>query len=338
MALQWDTPGLTWDSGATWDSATETPSFKLAKHMAQNALPASLDELTSLSEDCADGAQQLEVTIGLMQNKEANIRADLLDLTTKRGAYDALVGLNQSKESAVTTARSNARAGLTAARDRLKQIFGNEPGEAWQAAGWPDNSTAVPATSEKLLPLLNSVKIYLTNNAGQEIPALGVTAANMNTLHTALSNAVSARNLHADTRGTAKDARDASANKMRLRLRGLIGELEQLIDPLSPHWLTFGLKRPGAPDSPDAVTGTQAIPLGGAKLRVKCNAAPRAEYYQIWIQIVGADPELHLVESPTEPDKILENLPVGATVKAQMRAVNETGPGPFGAEVQAVIT
>jgi len=306
--------------------------------MASNRIPDTIDELISLTEDCADGAQQLEATIVLKQNMEADIRADLLDLTTKRGTYDALVGLNEAKDTAVTLARSNARGGLTAARDRLKQIFGNEPGAAWQAAGWPTDSVAVPATSEKILPLLMSVKIYFTANAANEVPALGVTAANMQTLHTALSDAVSARNMHKDNRTAGKDTRDAAVDKLRTRLRGLIGELEQLLDPMSPHWLTFGLKRPGAPDSPDAVTGTQAIPLGTAKLRVKCNPAARADYYQIWIQIVGTDPELHLVESPTEPDKILENLPVGATVKAQMRAVNETGPGPFGAEVQAVIT
>jgi len=306
--------------------------------MASNALPRELDELISLAEDCADGAQQLEATIVLKQNMEADIRADLLDLTTKRGTYDALVGLNEAKENAVTLARSNARGGLTAARDRLKQIFGSGPGDAWQAAGWPNDSVAVPSTSEKILPLLMSVKLYLTANAANEVAALGVTATNMQTLHTALSNAVAARNLHKDTRTAALGLRNTAIEKLRTRLRGLIGELEQLLDPMSPHWLTFGLKRPGAPDSPDAVTGTQAIPMGTAKLRVKCNPAARAEYYQIWIQIVGTDPELHLVESPTEPDKILENLPVGATVKAQMRAVNETGPGPFGAEVQAVIT
>ena len=306
--------------------------------MASNALPRELDDLISLAEDCADGADQLEVTILLKQNMEADIRADLLDLTTKRGTYDALVGQNEAKENAVTLARSNARGALTAARDRLKQIFGSAAGEAWQAAGWPSDSTAVPATSEKLLPLLMSVKLYFTAHAANEIPALGVTAANMQTLHTALSDSVSARNQHKDVRTAALATRNAAIEKLRTRLRGLIGELEQLLDPMSAHWLTFGLKRPGAPDSPDAVTGTQAIPLGTAKLRVKCDPAPRAEYYQIWIQIVGTDPELHLVESPTEPDKILENLPVGATVKAQMRAVNETGPGPFGDEVQAVIT
>ena len=38
-----------------------------------------------------------------------------------------------------------------------------------------------------------------------------------------------------------------------------------------------------------------------------------------------------------DPEKILEGLPVGATVRINMRAVNETGSGPFGGEMRAVI-
>jgi len=37
------------------------------------------------------------------------------------------------------------------------------------------------------------------------------------------------------------------------------------------------------------------------------------------------------------PDKVIDGLPVGATVRARMLAVNETGPGPLGDTVQAVV-
>ncbi|MSU64327.1 MAG: hypothetical protein EXS31_18380 [Pedosphaera sp.] len=68
-------------------------------------------------------------------------------------------------------------------------------------------------------------------------------------------------------------------SRFRRRLRGLVDELTQLLQPLDSRWLTFGLKRPGAPDSPDAVENTRATALGGGKLRVQCNPAPRADYY-----------------------------------------------------------
>lgn len=108
-------------------------------------------------------------------------------------------------------------------------------------------------------------------------------------------------------------------------------------ESMEAHWPAFGLKRPGAPESPDAVTGTRAAPLGGGKLRVQCDPAPRAEHYQIWIQVAPDDADFRLAESPAEPDRILEGLAVGATVKVKMRAVNETGPGPFGDVIQATV-
>ena len=53
----------------------------------------------------------------------------------------------------------------------------------------------------------------------------------------------------------------------------------------------------------------------------------------------GTDPEFRRAYSPTEPDKILEGLPVGATVKVKMRAANESNNyGPFSLVVEAVIT
>ena len=57
----------------------------------------------------------------------------------------------------------------------------------------------------------------------------------------------------------------------------------------------------------------------------------------MWTQVVGTEADYALADSPHEPDKIIEGLTVGATINAKMRAVNETGPGPFGESVQAVI-
>src|SRR5487761_2260577 len=92
--------------------------------MASNKLPTYLDELAMLAEDAADGAHQLETTLGLKQNTEAAIRADLADLTARRSAYDTVASDSAVKGTAVTVARSNARAFLTSARDLFKNFFG----------------------------------------------------------------------------------------------------------------------------------------------------------------------------------------------------------------------
>jgi len=306
--------------------------------MASNKLPANLDELITLAEDAADGAHQLETTIGLQQNKEAGIRADLADLTTQKNTFDAAVSDRVPLVTAQTVARSNARAFLTLARDVFKTFLGSKPSAAWEAAGWPNDSIAVPATSDRLLPLLKSVQLYLTANPPRENATLNLTAARAAVLHTALSDARSNVNLQDDTVAQRKTGRDVSEDKLRKRLRGLIDELTQLLTPMDSRWLSFGLKRPGAPDSPDAVANTRASALGGGKVRVQGDPTPRAEYYQVWIQVIGVDTDFRLADSPAEPDKILEGLTVGATMNLKLRAVNETGPGPFGSEVQVMVS
>ncbi len=339
MPPNWDQPGLTWDSpGLFWDSVDNQEPHAQKGRMAHNALPNGEDDLISLAEDCIDGAHQLQDAVGLKQNREPELQDDLDEFVLKKGLWNAADGQRNAKETGVRTARSNARATLTLARDNFKPVFGGKASSAWTAAGWPDDSIAVPSTSDKLLPLLLAVKQYLTDNPAQEVPNKGVTAANTTALHTALSTAVSARNTHKTTLGQCLGHRDQCEKKLRTRLRGLVTELEQLLDPLDPRWLTFGLNRPGAVDAPDAVEDTQATLLGGGKVRVQCARAPRADYYQIYILVVGVDADFHLASSKTDHDVILEGLPVGATVQIKMRAVNEANPGPFGEQISVIIS
>jgi len=308
--------------------------------MASNRLPDALDKLMTLAEDAADGAHEHEAAIGLLQNTEAKIRADLAALVAANQHFGDMTGQNPGMTTDVTVARSNGRAFAVSLRDTLKPAFGQRASQAWVPVGFTAQSIAVPSTGEKLLPLLMSMKNFLSANAAYEVNTtkLVLTSALAGTLHTALSDARSARNNH-DTDGTtALNARNVAEEKLRTRLRGLIGELELLIDPLDARWLAFGLKRPGAPDSPDAPENTRVTALGGLKLRVQCDSTPRADYFQVWKKVVGVDADFVLADSPHEPDVILENLPLGAVVEIKMRGVNETDPGPFGDVVSATVT
>jgi hypothetical protein len=306
--------------------------------VASNRLPDKLEALIAQTEDAADGARQLETTVGLGQNKETALRGDLAALVVKKTAYDTADSASPAKTTALTVARSNARAWLLMARDNFKTFLGNRPCAAWSATGWSAQSTAVPNTGDRLLPLLESVGIYLAANPAREVAAMNLTAARATLLHAALSDARAARNTHDALLTQTKEERDTAEDRLRARMRGLIGELAQLLDPLSPHWLAFGLKRPGAPDSPPKVQNTRATAMGGGEVRVQCDAAARAEYFQIWQMVLGTDPDFVLADSPAEPDKILEGLAVAATIKFKMRAVNETGTGPFGGEVEVTVT
>jgi len=330
--LRYDNPIVRYDQPNPITSKT-----KKGRIMASNKLPITIEELIALIEDTADGAHQLEATVGLQQNKETAIRADLASVVTQKSLYDAAVTASPEKTVALTVARSNARGWLTMTRDNFKTFLGPKPSQAWESAGWSSSSFAVPSTSDLLLPMLQAVGGYLTDNPAHEVAAMQLTAARAATLHTALSDARAARNTHDALLAETKAARDAAVEALRTRLRGLIGELEQLLDPMSPHWLTFGLKRPGAPDSPAKVTNTRATAAGGGKVRVQCDPAARADYYQIYQQLPGEE-NFTLADSPPMPDETLEGYTVGATVKFKMRAVNETGTGPFGGQVSVTIT
>jgi hypothetical protein len=337
---------MRYDSGKKYDDPSSrydqpdppTPKpIKKGRIMASNALPKNLDELVSLVEDAADGCHQLEVTIGLQHNKEADLRADLAAFLTQSTAYNDAVSAHVPLQNALVTARSNARGWLTMARDNFKTFLGAKPSDAWQAAGWSAHSIAVPSTSDLLLPLLQKVQTYLTANPAHEVPDMQLTAARAGVLHTALSNARAAVNTQDDAVRAAKIGRDAAEEALRTRMHNLIEELMQLLDPMSPHWLTFGLKRPGAPDSPDKVVNTRATAAGGGNVRVQCDPAARADYYQIYQQLPGEE-DFTLADSPPMPDETLEGYTVGATVKFKMRAVNETGTGRFGDEVSVVVS
>jgi hypothetical protein len=214
--------------------------------MASNKLPASLDELITLGEDADDGARQLETTLGLKQNTEAAIRADVTDLASKKDACNTLDANRPTVITAQTVAGSNGRAFLTTARDTFKPVLGTHANPAWEAAGWTAKSIAIPSTSERVLPLLKSVELFLTKNPAHEVstPKLTVTAARALALHDALFAARAAVNKHDRDSSDALTARDRAEEKLRVRLRGLIDELGQLLDPLDARWLAFGLKRP----------------------------------------------------------------------------------------------
>ncbi len=337
---KWNEPGAVWGPAIIPPSPALQP-FKPRQHMAQNRLPDSINDLINQAEDCADGAHQYEAAIPLKANLEADIRADQQALMVAKAAHDVFAQILPdvpSVDAQVQSARSNGRAFLLLVRDTLRPHLGPK-GTAWVPLGWPSHSIEVPSTSERILPILLGVKNFLGTNSGFEISTTKtvVTAARADALWAALDAAVSSRNLRDTARTLAYQGQETAEQKLRKRLRGLIGELEQNLDPLDARWLAFGLNRPGADDPPEAPESSRATPLGGGKLRVQCDRVPRADYYQFWIQIVGVDPDFRRAETFEEPDKILEGLSAG-TVKVRIRAVNEAGPGAFGDEVEVVVS
>lgn len=219
--------------------------------MASNEIPKNNDQLFTLAEDAADGLHTYEAAIGIKQNTEADVRADLTGARVASTDYDNSRSAKTTLSTAQTVADSNGKAYLGAARKILALKLGESWSDAWLPTGFPDNSTAVPNTIEARQSLLFALKDYFTANPASEVAALNVTAAQAGLLASALSAARSVVNDGITQSGQKKNVRDDAVNKLLIRLRGLVSELGQLLQDDDPRWNAFGLNLPSAPNTPD---------------------------------------------------------------------------------------
>jgi hypothetical protein len=305
--------------------------------MGANPLPGKIDELFTLAEDMADGLHTHEVAVGIKQNLEAAMRAALTDCQTKEDTFKTAWATKKGKTKDQTIADSNGKAFIGKARNVLVPYLGVTWSDDWAPTGFPNQSTGVPSTLAERQALLLSLKAYFTANAAKENAPLGVTAANADTLFTALSDARSAVNQALTDFNQKKAARDASETALRKRMRGLVEELTQLLDALDPRWYAFGLVPPGSEDTPDQPTGLVLTAGPPGTVYADWADAPRATGYRVETQIVGVDPDFQLFMSVTDSDATLTGLPSGATLKVRLIATNDQGDESPPSEVKQIV-
>ena len=305
--------------------------------MASNAIPNGLPQLFALAEDMADGCHTHETAVGIKQNKEADVRADLNAARTGETDYAAAKGVKDELSIDLRIADSNARAFLKAGRAVLAQSLGEIWSATWEPTGFPNQSTAVPSTQEERMSLCASLKAYFTANAAKENAPLGVTAANADTKFSALSDARTAVNNGNTISGQKRDVRDGFVAQLKNRLRGLVAELGQLMDDNDPRWDAFGLNAPGAseiPDVPEALVVTSGAP---GTLFIDWADARRAARYRVWIQVLTVDADFRAATTVADSDATVSGLPGGKTVKVRVTAANDAGESQASATVEAVV-
>ncbi len=295
--------------------------------MASNKLPRPLDDLFTLAEDMADGCHNHQAAIGLKQNLEVNVRADLDAAVLAQGTYKTALSAKTDLSTAVTVADSNGKAFIGSARRVLVENYGEGWSQSWVATGFPDLSTAVPSTQSKRQALLLSLKNFFAANPGLEVntPKIIVTSALAGTLFTALSTArVAAADGNTDA-GTKKNLRDAAEQTLRDRMMGLINELGQLLDATDPLWLAFGLNEPGTTNLPDAADGLVLVAGPAGTVLSHWSNASRATRYRVYKQIDGVDPIPINIVTVTEADATLTGQPSGMLLKIFVIAANDAG-------------
>ena len=301
--------------------------------MASNPTPDNNDILRALADRIADGCHTHEVSIGIAQNTEVKIRAAI----TALGGAELQVGL---KKKAVDdaykdlqTADAAGEAVLTDCKLRLAKVLGQRWSAAWEATGFPDQSTAVPTTMDPRFTLLDSLKSYFTAVPASASVDMGATAAICLAAWTALSDARQGVANAEQALTEAFTGRTTAEDGLRRRVRGLIAELGDLIADDDARWEAFGLNIPANPNGPESVASVTVAALTGHRVEVSWPYAVRATRYRVEVMVVGVDADFVNKASAKDLQIILKGYTAGQVVKVRIVAGNDggdAGPSPVG--------
>ncbi len=319
------------------------PKTKHTKTMSTNATPQNPKVLRARCHDLADGLHEKEAEIGILQNTEVKVRADLHKIEgdpaaaagsdARKGSfalYETCKQLTAAAEHNIVVVSDGAIYDfLVTAQGCLEVLYGKRFNPDWAAAGWPNGTTKIPRTHDQRLTLCASLRAYLAAHSTHERPApppyISFTEAEALARHTLLSNARAAANTAAGNQEACRLVMVADERALAKRFSGTVGECTQLLSPASPLWESLGLNIPANPTPPLSVTGCTATQAGIAKLLVQWPHARRAEAYRVMMKIIGVDTEPQQMERVEALEFTLKNLPAGATLEITIISTNAGG-------------
>ena len=296
--------------------------------MAANPTPTNDHVLLATCDRLAGGCHALEVEIGIKQNTEEKVRADLATAVAASQALGEAKSTLGKCRTALRKADADGKRVLRHCRLRLAQIFGAKFSSSWEAAGYRNHSSAVPEMHGKRLSLLGSLSAYFTATPAHESADMGATAAICHAAHEAHSDARSAMNQAKSALRTAVKEKRRAFKALRQRMRGLIQELRVVLADNDPRWLRFGLKLPVRIARPDQVQQVHLTALGKGRIQVEWTHASRATRFRIQVRkadVEGAEFEnaKTVNDSSLLPKVLLSGFTPGETIEVQVIAANE---------------
>lgn len=239
--------------------------------------------------------------------------------------YQAARTGKASAYAALDAAKAVAREFCTKARDVLRPFLGTNWSTLWVEAGFKNASLAIPESSAELAELMRSLRQYFINHSSHQNPVALITdalaAAHLVTLNTGVSGVSACRRDQRTKRG----ARDTAEVALVKKMRKLEFELKAVMELDDPRWLDFLDEIPGETSVPEAVENVEAEGDGPGRLFIDWAPSIRAERYHLEILVVGTDAEFRRLVTVQDTSAQLSDLPVGATVKLRVRAVNAAG-------------
>ena len=152
-----------------------------------------------------------------------------------------------------------------------------------------------------------------------------MTAARAEELYHGLKAAKLAQDNQDTLIGEKQQEQDAALEGLRDRLRGVIGELKQLLSEDDQRWRRFGFNIPAEPETPGQPEQAQVDNSAPGKLLVTCAPVPFAERYRCYAARVSSTLEPAPVGSSNEPLFVVETLEAGGRYNVLVSAVNSSG-------------
>lgn len=242
---------------------------KTKKHaMSSNATPRNPKVLRARAHDLADGLALKQAIIGMAQNTEAKVRADLIKIEGDPAAapgsdahkgsyalYEACKLVTAQKEAAmVQVSDGPVAAFLLTAQGCLEVLYGKQYNSGWQTAGWPNQSTEIPRTHDQRFTLCNSLRGYLAAHPAHERPGVApyipFTADEALARHTTFSDAREEVNTAAGNQEQCRLVLVADEKALSKRYSGTVSEARQLLAADSPALGVAGAEFPCQPLTP----------------------------------------------------------------------------------------
>lgn len=305
--------------------------------MASNEIPDNVDALVSLAAAAVEGARTTGAAVGLAQNTESKIRADLNAFVGDPSGIPAVEGARnwynaaKAAKTAATALRQSvdntARAYCARAVGVLKNHLGTQWNAAWNAAGFTAGSLAIP---DDCFSLLSEIRACLLAHPEYENAPLNFTVGDTMARMDEITAARAASNASVQALGEAKAAAATARRTLHRRLTGLRAELAQLLGPDDARWYAFGFDRPADGWAPGPVEHLILTPGAPGSLFADWDDARRATRYRVTKKVGDAAPEAAHADV-VESECTLQGLPSGALVTITITAVNDAGDGPLAA-------
>ncbi len=294
--------------------------------MQNNIAALSIKDLLNLGDQCATTAQAIGLDAGLAQNKAVKILADFSAANDCFRALQTELANRVAKAAAFEDWLGQARSWGFSAKNTLKPFLGESHNSLYRPTGFV-SSLRVAEDYDGLLALTDALQNYFEAHADQTNanPKVNVTTARAEELYDGLK----AAKLALDDQNTLirekQQEQDDALAVLRDRLRGVIGELKQLLPEDDQRWRRFGFNIPAEPETPVQPEQVQVDDSAPGKLLVTCAPVPFAERYRCYAARVGSTLEPVPVGSSSEPLFVIESLEAGGRYNVLLSAVNSSG-------------